>query len=287
MRRVADLEAQVAALTAENQALKTSGNGHAGAQPDPEKLADAIGVRLTRVEQNLKDDFIGKFAGNFLLALETITKRVADAEGRQTEIERKLVTHKAEIAKMLDGAIEEQRAVLRRFNAAVKQHHEQNEATLAAQQEAVEACGHAAQVTAEAAATCVNFKQDYEETVANAKLAMTEARSQVGQDLGEFTRGLKEKSEAAVEPAMRQLRNLSDSQMAWRIKWTILGFLTCVAVSVAVLWLVSPAPYVMLDAARWRNWQADNFTRQQADRLNAVLNEIEQENAKKAGEGQR
>ena len=287
MRRIADLEAQVAALTAENQALKTPRNGHAGAQPDPEKLAEAIGTRLTRVEQNLREDFVGKFAGNFLLALETITKRVVDAEDRQTEIERKLAAHKDEIAKMLEDANKEQLATLLRFNAAVKKHHEQNEATLAAQHEAVEACGHAAEVTAEAAATCVNFKQDYQDTAHEAKLAVADGKDQMRRDLGEFARELTQQSEAAVQPAMRRLRDLSESQIEWRVKWSILGFVICIIITAAVSWFASPAPHVMLDAARWRNWQANNFTRQQADRLNAVLKEIEQENAKKQGEGQR
>lgn len=287
MQRISDLEAQVAALSTENQALKISRNGHATQQPDPEKLAEAIGARLVRIEQNLREDFVGKFAGTFLLALETITKRVVDAEERQTEIERRLVTHKDEIAKMLEDANKEQLATLRRFNAAIGKHHEKNEATLAAQQEAVAACGYAARVTADAAAACVNFKQDYQDTAHSAKLAMVEAKNQMQHDLGEFARGLTEKSEAAVEPAMRRLRNLSESQIEWRVKWSIVGFVICMFVAAAVSWLASPSPYVMIDAARWRNWQAGNFTQQQADRVNNLLKEIEQENAKKEGEGQR
>jgi hypothetical protein len=39
----------------------------------------------------------------------------------------------------------------------------------------------------------------------------------------------------------------------------------------------------MLDAAHWRNWQA-GFTKDQADRLNGLLKQIEEENAKRAGE---
>lgn len=71
MQRICDLEAEVAALTAENQALKASQrNGHAHPQPNPEELANAIGVRLMRVEQNLREDFVGKFAASFLLATE-------------------------------------------------------------------------------------------------------------------------------------------------------------------------------------------------------------------------
>jgi len=288
MQRISDLEAEVAALTAENGSLKAlSSNGHLHPQPNPEELANAIGARLVRVEQNLREDFVGKFAATFLLALETITKRVIDAEERQTGIERKLVTHKAEIVKMLEEANQQQLGTLQRFNAAVRKHHEKNEATLTAQQEAVAACDYAARATAQAASLCVNFKKDYEDTAYNAKLAIVGAKNEVEHQIGEFTRRLTEKSEAAVAPAIRQLRDLSDSQIEWRVKWSIVGFVTCIFISAAVSWIASPSPHVMIDAARWRNWQASNFTQQQADQVNNLLKEIEKENAKKAGEEQR
>jgi hypothetical protein len=288
MQRISDLEAEVAALTAENRSLKAlSSNGHSHPQPNPEELANAIGARLMRVEQNLREDFVGKFAATFLLALETITKRVIDAEERQTGIERKLVTHKAEIAKMLEEANQKQFDTLQRFNNAIRRHHEKNEATLQAQQEAVAACDYAARATAHAASLCVNFKKDYEDTAYNAKLAIAGARNEVEHQIGEFTRGLKEKSEAAVTPAIRRLRDLNDSQIEWRVKWSIVGFITCIFITAAVSWIASPSAHVMIDAARWRNWQASNFTQQQADQVNNLLKEIEKENAKKAGEEQR
>src|SRR4028118_2353424 len=96
MQRISDLEAEVAALTAENQSLKASQrNGHAHPQLNPQELAEAIGSRLTRVEQNLREDFVGKFAGILLPPLENFNKRVADAEERQISIERKLVDRKS------------------------------------------------------------------------------------------------------------------------------------------------------------------------------------------------
>lgn len=287
MQRISDLEAEVVALTAENQSLKAlQWNGHSHPHPKPEELAEAIGARLARVEQNLREDFVGKFAGILLPPLENFNKRVSDAEARQIDIEERLAAHKAEIAEMLEEANSKQLDTLQRFNTAVKKHNEKNAATLQAQQEAVAACDYAARVVAHAAGLCVNFKKDYEETAYNAKLAMAEAKNQVRIEIGEFTRGLKEKSEAAVAPAMRRLRDFSDAQMAWRIKWSIFGFVTCIFVSVALSWFASPAPHVMLDAARWRNWQA-GFTKEQADRLNAVLKQIEEENAKRAAQEER
>jgi hypothetical protein len=283
MHRIAELEARVAALTSENEALAARKNGHP--PPNPEELAEAIGTRLERVEKSLREDFVGKFAANFLLAVETITKRVVDAEEKQASIERRLVTHKAEISKMLEESNEKQLGTLRSLKAAIKEHSDKNEATLESQQEAVAACEEAARATADAAALCLGFKQDYEETARGAKLAVAEAGNQARREIGEFTRGLQEEAEAAVAPAIRQLRRLSESQLEWRVKWSIVGFATCIIVSAAVSWLASPTPYVMLDAARWRNWQANNFTRPQADRLNAVLKQIEEENAKRsAGE---
>lgn len=86
---------------------------------------------------------------------------------------------------------------------------------------------------------------------------------------------------------MRRLRHLSDAQMEWRVKWSALGFALCLVITVAVSWGLSPSSLTMLDAARWRNWQAGNFTPEQSDRLNQMLKEIEQENAKEAGEEQR
>lgn len=284
MQRISDLEAEVASLTAENQSLKASPrNGHSHPQPKPEELAEAIGARLTRVEQNLREDFVGKFASILLPPLENFNKRVADAENRQIDIEQRLMAHKVEIAEMLEEANRKQLDTLQRFNAAVKKHNDKNAATLQAQQEAVAACERVARATAQAAGLCVDFKKDYEDTAYHAKLAIVGAKNEVQLQIGEFTRGLREKSEAAVEPAMRRLRDLSDSQMEWRVKWSILGFVLCMFISAGVAWITSPSPYVMYDAARWRNWQA-GFTKEQADRLNAMLKQIDEENAKRAAE---
>lgn len=101
-------------------------------------------------------------------------------------------------------------------------------------------------------------------------------------DLDAFARDIKEKAKEAVEPAMRRLQHLSDSQIEWRVKWSVFGFLTCIAITIAASWVLSPSPHIMIDAGRWRTWQESNFTKDQADRINKLLKEIEEENAKKA-----
>ena len=165
MQRIADLEAQVAQLTATNAALQHQLN----ARPSDIALVDAIGARLAREGQTLREDFIGKFAGSFLLATETITKRVVDTEARQTKleeraeaIERKLLTHKLELQKLLDEADKKQRTLLNRFAAVLQQHNDRNAAILNAQQSVLDECANAARQTAQATALCTTFASDYE-----------------------------------------------------------------------------------------------------------------------------
>lgn len=285
----ARLRAQATELQVENRALREA----VQRMPSAETLAEAIGARLTRVEQNLREDFTGKFAASFLLATETITGRIVAVDERQEKVEARqkafegrITTHMEQVGAVLNQADEKQVGLLRRFSAALKQHHSKNEGLLAAQEEILIGCQQAAQATAQAAARCANFDQDYAQASTLAKREMGEAGRLMQRDLRAFTSEVKERAEEAVEPAMQRLRHLSDSQIEWRIKWSVLGFLACVVVTVAVSWALSPSPYVMIDAARWRNWQAGNFTKEQADRLNHLLGEIEQENAKLAGEKQ-
>jgi hypothetical protein len=303
MQRISDLEAQneqlqgesirlraqAIELQAENRALREA----VQRMPSAEALAEAIGARLVRVEQNLREDFTGKFAASFLLATETITGRIVAVDERQEKIEARqkafegrITTHMEQVGSTLNQADEKQVGLLRRFSTALKQHHAKNEQLLAAQEEILIGCQQAAQATAQSAARCATFDQDYAEASKLARREMGEAAKLMQRDLKNFTSDVKERAEEAVEPAMRKLRDLSDSQIEWRIKWSVLGFLTCVIITVAVSWALSPSPYTMIDAARWRNWQAGNFTKEQAGRLNNMLNEIEKENAKKAGEEQ-
>lgn len=295
MQRISDLEARTAQLGAENTELKAENRALREVvqrMPSAEALAEAIGVRLARAEQNLREDFTGKFAASFLLATETMTNRIVAVEGHQEKIEAhqsafegRITTHMEQVGSTLNQADERQVGLLRRFAAALKQHHQKNEELLSAQEEILIGCQQAAQATAQAAARCATFDKDYAEATKLAKREMADAAKLMRHDLNEFTREVKGRAEEAVEPAMQRLRNLSDSQIEWRVKWSALGFALCLFITIAASWLLSPSPHVMLNAARWRNWQA-GFTKEQADKLNNVLNEIEKENAKKAAEEQ-
>jgi hypothetical protein len=289
---MSDLEARTAQLMAENLELKAENRALrevAMRIPSAEALAEAIGARLVRVEQNLREDFTGKFAASFLLATETIQSRIVavderqeQLESRQTAFEGRITTHMAQVGSTLNHADEKQVGLLKRFSAALKQYHEKNQTVLAAQEDILAECQQAAQATAQAAARCAIFDKDYAEATKLAKREMGDAAKLMRNDLKEFTREMTERAEAAVEPAMLRLRTLSDSQMAWRVKWSIFGIILCLVITIAVSWGLSPSSQVMLDAARWRNWEAGSFTKEQADRLNQMLKEIEEENARQA-----
>lgn len=213
MRRISDLEAQVAALTAENQALKTSRNGHAGAQPDPEKLADAIGTRLTRVEQNLREDFVGKFAGSFLLATETITGRLnaldereKGLEERQKELEGKLESYYSAVGAKPDEAGGRQRKLMGEFATILNQHLTHSDALLKAQQATVDGCNSAAAATAQSAVLCTSFAEDYKSTSAEAGAAIRNLKAAAERELTAYT-GEPDAGQAGEEaPAAAVLR---------------------------------------------------------------------------------
>lgn len=107
MQRIADLEAQVAALTTENSNLKarSNGNGHL----DAGKLADALGLRIDRAGQLLREDFTGKLAGMIAPYIEKTMKDCAEVAQRQGELERKFTEHRQAVggsaAEMTDSFI--------------------------------------------------------------------------------------------------------------------------------------------------------------------------------------
>ena len=96
MQRIADLEAQVAALTAENNTLRvrSNGNGHF----DSEKMAEAIGARIERSGQLLREDFTGKLAGLISPYVESTLRRCAEIEGRQGNLEKRFEEHRKVVA---------------------------------------------------------------------------------------------------------------------------------------------------------------------------------------------
>jgi uncharacterized protein YdiU (UPF0061 family) len=96
MKRIADLEAQNAALVAENTSLKTrsNGNGHL----DAGKLAEVVGLRVDRAGQLLREDFTGKLAGLISPYIDSTIRRCAEVEEKQEDVEEKFEAHRKAIA---------------------------------------------------------------------------------------------------------------------------------------------------------------------------------------------
>lgn len=283
------LKAQAAELQAENRALREA----VQRMPSAEALAEAIGARLTRVEQNLREDFTGKFAASFLLATETITGRIVAVDERQEKIEARqkafegrITTHMEQVGSTLNQADEKQVGLLRRFSAALKQHHAKNEGLLAAQEDILAGCQQAAQATAQAAARCVTFEQHYKAAIAQANQSIQSLRTKTESELTGYLQDLKAEASDVLRPVMRRVKQLTESQYKWRAVWLSVGLSVGIMIAVGVAWIASPTPSTLIDAARWRNWQA-GFSKVQADKLNDLLSEIEKEKAKKAGEEQR
>lgn len=292
IQRIADLEARVAALTSENEALRAQKNGHSHPPPNPEELANAIGTRLTRVEQNLREDFVGKFAGSFLLATETITNRLNALDQRETELEErqqgletKLQTHYTAVGAKLDEAGGRQRKLMTEFVGILNQHLSHSDTLLKAQQATVESCNRAATATAHSAALCTNFAEDYKATSAQAGVAIQSVKVTVERELTSYTSELKKEALNTVKPVIREVRELTERQYMWRLRLIIFSVLLGIGISSGVAWVTQPSPKLLLDAAHWRRWQ-EGFTPEQANRLNSLLKEIEKEDdAKKASEG--
>lgn len=104
MQHLADLQADVAALTSEIGQLKAT-------QPNLDRFAGEIGAHLVRFETDVTRNFTDKFAGSFFRATEAMTARVVNLEDRQLKLEEllsdsvheydgMLTAHRQEIAKL-------------------------------------------------------------------------------------------------------------------------------------------------------------------------------------------
>ncbi len=104
MQHLADLRADVAALTSEVGQLKAT-------QPNLDRFAGEIGAHLVRFETDVTRNFTDKFAGSFFRATEAMTVRVVNLEDRQAKLEEllngsikkydeMLAEHRQEIAKL-------------------------------------------------------------------------------------------------------------------------------------------------------------------------------------------
>lgn len=94
IQRIADLEAQVASLTAANQTLRANGNGNG--HVDVEKL---IKQGFDRFGQ----DYTGKLAGLIQPFIENTVRRCKETEEKQTALEDKFRAHAEEAGKSADA----------------------------------------------------------------------------------------------------------------------------------------------------------------------------------------
>ena len=284
MQRISDLEAEVAALNGENQSLKASQrNGHSHPQPNPEELANALGARLVRVEQNLREDFVGKFAASFLLASETITSRLntldqreLDLEARQKSLETKLRNHYAAVGAKLDEDGERQRKWMAESVNLLNQHLAHTGTALKQQQATVKSCDAAAAATAQSAQLCTSFESDFKTLAGHASQSITVLSSNLQNNLRTKVEELAGEAEKSMRPVIEGVKELSEAQLERRLKWAAIGLTLALFLSAGLTFFTQPSPYMMRDAARWRTFN-DGLTQEQADRINKVLDEIQSE----------
>lgn len=98
LQRIADLEAQVAALTAENNALKARTNGSGNGHLDAEKLIEVVGLRIDRSGQLLREDFTGKLAGLISPYIDKTLQQCDEVAAKQDDLEKKFKEQKKAVA---------------------------------------------------------------------------------------------------------------------------------------------------------------------------------------------
>ena len=284
MQRLADLEARVKALTAERDALQQELLQRNPSQPDINELTDLINNGLERVERNIREDFIGKFAGNFLLATETITNRVVAVEARESQIEKqqkglevRLQNHQITISRTLDEATANQRQLLLSFLEANKNYNAKNEATLKAQQAAVAGCNAAAAATAKASDLCATFARDYEVISCKATnsldMLMVEMRDTATRHLAEHFNAVNDIWMSVYHKA----KQLTSSQYKKRILGACLGVFAGLIFSSGFAWLSQPQRYVEQNAQRWRSLTT-GLTPDQYDKVMKAIAAVEAKN---------
>jgi hypothetical protein len=278
MQRVAELEAQVAALRAERDALKEEWPRY-----DPEDLADQVCDQIRKTEQRLRDDFIGKFAGNFLLATEAVTNRLTAAEERESRLEERqralqaeFENHLARVKESLAETREWQKHLVRCFRDYIEEYRAEVKAVLEAQSEAVGGCNKAAAATAEAARMCSSFAKDYEAVAYAAKQGVSGFSAETRSDLGGYLNDLKRSIDGAITPVLRRVEYLTEEQFMRRAWLLAAGLVAGLVFSSAFLRLTQPPRAVERDAQQWRGLMS-GLTQGQYERVTKLLDEIERE----------
>ncbi|HEX9918181.1 MAG TPA: hypothetical protein VGA87_03385 [Pyrinomonadaceae bacterium] len=127
MQHLADLRADVAALTSEFGQLKAT-------QPNLDRFAAEIGAHLVRFETDVTRNFTDKFAGSFFRATEAMTARVVNLEDRQLKLEELLDDSIHRYDEMLAGHRQEIAKLHRAHLAAVQKLLDDNGKKLEEQQ---------------------------------------------------------------------------------------------------------------------------------------------------------
>jgi hypothetical protein len=278
MQRVAELEAQVAALTAERDALKEKQS-----EFDLEDHAEQICYQIEQAERRLRDDFIGKFAANFLLATEAVTNRLAAAEARESQLEERqralqaeFENHLAKVREALAETHELYKGLVGWLHDYIEKYRTAVEAVLTGQLEAARDCNKAAAATAEAARMCSSFAGDYEAVAAAAKQGVSGFSAQARRELSGYLDDLKSSIDRAITPVLRRVEYLTESQFK-RKSWLLaFGLLAGLVFSSAFLWLTQPPRAVERDAQRWRSLTND-LTLEQYEKVTRLLDEIERQ----------
>ena len=278
MHRVAELEAQVAALTAERDALKDG-----QIEFDLEDHAEQICDQIQETERRLREDFIGKFAANFLLATEAVTNRLTAAEARESQLEERqqalkseLENHFARVKEALAETYECQKELIRWINEYNDKYRTGVEAILEAQLETVRSCNSAAAATAEAARMCSSFAEDYEAVATTAKQGVSGFSAQTKSELSGYLDDLKDAIDRAIKPVLRRVEYLTEAQYRRKAWLLAFGLITGLAFSSIFLWLTQPPRAVERDAQRWRSLTSD-LTPEQYEQVTKLLEEIERQ----------
>src|SRR5215204_2483933 len=201
MQRIADLEAEVAALTAEKGELESKAQG---TQPlDVEALAgtiaEVIDARLRRTEQGLREEFVTKFAALFEPIIERTTNRVVKLEEREEKVEERqgaleerLRRHLDEVGEKFDGLVAMLDKQFVGLSDTLASHHAVTGQALGSLDEYVRKAEGLAGSTTEAAEACQSFKRDYEQTVEKAESDRAVLVSRMESELGTFAWKLRE-----------------------------------------------------------------------------------------------
>lgn len=282
MQWMSDMEARIAQLTARNASLEKQ----IKEQPAPSEMLAAITAQLTRMDQSLREDFTGKFAGHITPFIDSVSNRIKTlnaqlekAEEREQWIEEKVAAHEANVITKMDETEQQQIEILNKFVDALNQHHQINAATLSKQQLAVEACRRATSETTRAATLCTTFASNYESTASHATVAIQTLAASSRGEIQSFVQGIKNETKAVIMPVIKEAHEMTEEQWKRRITWLTAGMMFVLLCCVGLTWFTQPSPYVMRDAANWRTFE-HGLTQEQADKINKVINEGQAEQRK-------